>query len=280
MKKVRLWLLVFLCMMAVFQVLLTEELLESAHRRNCFSYETAFRNLRNHNLTKDQVNTFFNNAGSDMEVFCELLTMYFASDCQMTDPKLLKKQIADAKKYRGNEFTEINGYVKSVWSDLLCFPVGKIAGKPDDNVVFENSWMQSRTFGGDRGHEGTDIMASENVRGIYPVYSMTDGVVENIGWLRLGGYRIGIRSPSGAYFYYAHLAEYAKDFQIGETVSAGTFLGFMGDTGYSDVEGTTGNFAVHLHMGIYLNDKDGTEFSVNSYPMLSYLWERQGGALR
>lgn len=273
MKKVRLWLLVFLCMMAVFQVLLTEELLESAHRRNCFSYETAFRNLRNHNLTKDQVNTFFNNAGSDMEGFCELLTMYFALDCQMTDPKLLKKQVADAKKYRGNEFTEINGYVKSVWSDLLCFPVGKIAGKPEDNVVFENSWMQSRTFGGDRGHEGTDIMASENVRGIYPVYSMTDGVVENIGWLRLGGYRIGIRSPSGAYFYYAHLAEYAKDFQIGETVSAGTFLGFMGDTGYSDVEGTTGNFAVHLHMGIYLNDKDGTEFSVNSYPMLSYLWK-------
>lgn len=49
-----------------------------------------------------------------MEWFCELLTMYFASDCQMTDPKLLKKQVADAKKYRGNEFTEINGYVKSV----------------------------------------------------------------------------------------------------------------------------------------------------------------------
>lgn len=123
-------------------------------------------------------------------------------------------------------------------------------------------------------------MASENVRGIYPVYSMTDGVVENIGWLRLGGYRIGIRSPSGAYFYYAHLAEYAKDFQIGEQISAGTFLGFMGDTGYSDVEGTTGNFVVHLHMGIYMNDKNGTEFSVNSYPMLSYLWERQGGVLR
>jgi murein DD-endopeptidase MepM/ murein hydrolase activator NlpD len=280
MKKVRLWQCLFLLGMAVLQVLLTEEISESAHRRNCFSYEKAFDNLRNHNLTKDQSDTFFDAAESDIDKFSELLTMYFASDCQITDPRILKEQLSDAKKYRGDEFSEIKEYVKCAWSDLLCFPVGKIVGKPDDTVGFENSWMQSRTFGGDRGHEGCDIIASENVRGIYPVYSMTDGVVENIGWLRLGGYRIGIRSPSGAYFYYAHLAEYAKDFQIGEQISAGTFLGFMGDTGYSDVEGTTGNFVVHLHMGIYLNDKNGTEFSVNSYPMLSYLWERQGGVLR
>ena len=71
MKKVRLWLLVFLCMMAVVQVLLTEELLESAHRRNCFSYEKAFDNLRNHNLTKDQSDTFFDAAESDIDKFSE-----------------------------------------------------------------------------------------------------------------------------------------------------------------------------------------------------------------
>ena len=116
-----------------------------------------------------------------------------------------------------------------------------------------------------------DIMASVKQRGIYPIYSVSDGVVENIGWLRLGGYRIGIRSRHGAYFYYAHLSDYAKDFQIGEEVKAGTLIGFMGDTGYSDTPGTTGNFPVHLHFGVYFDDESGKEFSVNPFPLLRYL---------
>ncbi|MDY5881781.1 MAG: M23 family metallopeptidase, partial [Roseburia sp.] len=120
------------------------------------------------------------------------------------------------------------------------------------------------------GHEGCDIMASVNERGIYPVYSMTDGVIEKIGWLPKGGYRIGVRSPSGGYFYYAHLAEYAKEFAIGEKVEAGGLLGLMGDTGYSEIEGTTGNFDVHLHVGIYVTI-EGEEVSVNAYPVLAEL---------
>ena len=60
------------------------------------------------------------------------------------------------------------------------------------------------------------------------------------------------------------------------TVLAGTHLGYMGDTGYSDIPGTTGNFPVHLHFGIYINDENGQELSVNPYPMVLYLWEQQG----
>ena len=42
----------------------------------------------------------------------------------------------------------------------------------------------------------------------------------------------------------------------------------MGDSGYGE-EGTTGEFPVHLHLGIYL--KEGTEeISVNPYPVLRY----------
>ena len=163
-----------------------------------------------------------------------------------------------------------------MWDDLERFPVGTVDSDGNAGVSFADSWMQSRNFGGERGHEGCDIMASVNERGIYPIYSVSDGVVENVGWLRLGGYRIGIRSPSGAYFYYAHLAEYAKEVEVGETVLAGTHLGYMGDTGYSDIPGTTGNFPVHLHFGIYINDENGQELSVNPYPMVLYLWEQQG----
>lgn len=238
---------------------------------NCFSSETAYANLRNHEVTEEVAETFLEAVDSDIRQYSELLTMYFATDNMVTDVKLLQQDISFVKKYHLQEFEEISQYIYTLWNDLKLFPVGTVSGNPDATVAFDNSWMQSRTFGGDRGHEGTDIMASVNERGIYPIYSISDGVVENIGWLRLGGYRIGIRSDSGAYFYYAHMAEYAKEFSIGERVEAGTFLGFMGDTGYSDVPGTTGNFDVHLHLGIYLNDQDGNEFSVNSYPMLCYL---------
>ena len=174
------------------------------------------------------------------------------------------------------EFIATGPGVICEWDDLERFPVGTVASDGNAGVSFADSWMQSRNFGGERGHEGCDIMASVNERGIYPIYSVSDGVVENVGWLRLGGYRIGIRSPSGAYFYYAHLAEYAKEFEVGETVLAGTHLGYMGDTGYSDIPGTTGNFPVHLHFGIYINDENGQELSVNPYPMVLYLWEQQG----
>ena len=97
--------------------------------------------------------------------------------------------------------------------------------------------------------------------------SMTDGKIEKIGWLPLGGYRIGIRSPHGGYFYYAHLASYEKYFQTGETVEAGQILGFMGDTGYGE-EGMSGKFPVHLHLGIYINPQGKEELSVNPYYVL------------
>lgn len=255
-------------------VLLFDGIEERVQQINCFCYETAYANLRNHEISEEIAEDFWAEADGDVECYSELLAMYFSSDNAVSDIETLQKNIAYAKKYQKEDFYEIKDNIYAIWNDLVYFPVGKISGNPSATVSFANSWMQSRTFGGERGHEGTDIMASVNERGIYPIYSMTDGVVENIGWLRLGGYRIGIRSDSGAYFYYAHLADYAKEFAIGERVAAGTLLGFMGDTGYSDIPGTTGNFDVHLHLGVYLNDRDGNEFSVNSYPMLRYLWKQ------
>lgn len=115
-------------------------------------------------------------------------------------------------------------------------------------------------------------MMTRDVRGIYPVVSMTDGVIENVGWLQLGGYRIGIRSPGGNYYYYAHMESYAENICEGMRVKAGEFLGFVGDSGYGG-EGTTGQFAVHLHVGIYTPDREGNDQAVNPYPYLKSLEE-------
>ncbi len=168
------------------------------------------------------------------------------------------------------EWTKLINSYRTILADMQYFPVA-LDEAGFDGLTYENGWGDARTYGGDRLHEGTDICDKNNVRGSFPIVSMTDGVVEHVGWLEQGGYRIGIRSPHGAYVYYAHLASYAKEFTVGEEVSAGQVLGMMGDTGYSKVEGTTGNFVVHLHLGIYLETDHYAELSVNPYYILKYL---------
>lgn len=156
----------------------------------------------------------------------------------------------------------------TVLSDVSCFPVA-LDGTGEATVSFENSWGNVRNYGGDRRHEGVDLMTSNNVPGYFPAVSICDGVVEKMGWLELGGYRIGIRSEHGMYAYYAHLDSYRQGLKAGDYVKAGETLGYVGNSGYGE-EGTRGKFDVHLHFGMYI-DIDGKEVSINPYGILRYL---------
>uniref|UniRef100_UPI003FEEDC94 M23 family metallopeptidase n=1 Tax=Blautia sp. TaxID=1955243 RepID=UPI003FEEDC94 len=160
------------------------------------------------------------------------------------------------------------------WEDLQYFPAAGRKEVQGQQFFFENSWHARRTFQGERLHEGCDIFGREEKSGYYPILSMTDGIVEKVGWLPLGGYRIGIRSPGGGYFYYAHLSSYAREFQTGEQIKAGEVLGFLGDTGYGE-EGTAGKFVPHLHLGIYVRTQTEEEHALNPYPVLQFLQKRQ-----
>ena len=126
---------------------------------------------------------------------------------------LLLKQAAFTFNRSGYE--KIRKAYQKVWDDAEVFPV------QENGIVYENSWMFERSYGGLRGHEGTDLMPPENLPGHFKVVSMTEGTVEKIGWLEKGGYRIGIRSPRGGYYYYAHLDSYAQEFVPGQSVEAG-----------------------------------------------------------
>ncbi len=188
--------------------------------------------------------------------FLHISSRITAGDCVRRKQQLIKGA--------RSSFEQLCSSYGAVWDDIVCMPV------PADGIVYENSWMFERNYGGKRGHEGTDLIPPENLPGHYRIVSMTDGVVEQIGWLPQGGYRIGIRSLSGGYFYYAHLDSYARSFKPGDTVEAGELLGMMGDTGYG-TEGTKGKFDVHLHLGIYIRTERSEELSVNPYWVLRYL---------
>ncbi len=169
------------------------------------------------------------------------------------------------------EAEDMGIYAKKLLNEIEYFPVcDDRTGKAE--CFFDNGYGAGRTYGGERKHEGIDIMSSYNKAGYLKIRSVSDGVVEKKGWLELGGYRLGIRGESGFYYYYAHLDSYAKGITEGKKVKAGEVIGYMGNTGYGP-EGTTGKFDVHLHFGMYFN-KEGEEISINPYYILLYLSER------
>jgi len=198
--------------------------------------------------------------------FSMMASDYNPTWSKLSDEKTFLRGIA---KIAGSQsFQELYGYYKAILTDLKYFPVPKVESDFAD-ISYVDTWYVLRSYGGNRRHEGTDLMDLNKIRGFFPIISITDGVVENMGWLEKGGYRIGIRSKSGGYFYYAHLNSYAPELTTGDDVIAGQLLGFMGDSGYG-TEGTVGKFDVHLHMGIYVHTSMG-DMSINPYWILKML---------
>lgn len=136
------------------------------------------------------------------------------------------------------------------------------------SFAYNDTWGQGRSFGGRRMHEGTDLFASYGT----PVLSVCYGYVELIGWNRLGGWRIGIRSADNYYYYYAHLSAYAKGVRQGTIVQPGQVIGYVGSSGYGP-PGTSGKFPPHLHFGVY-RDTGTREWAFDPYPLLKR-WERK-----
>lgn len=227
--------------------------------------EGAFEVLRAFELPAD---AYAQSAKMDADMTEALLACLF---CQTSDRAVLTHWCRREKAAMPKLYASFSETVGRLLADAAYFPVPEALDNGKAAVSYENSWQYERTYGGTRGHEGCDIMAGIQKRGYYPVVSVSDGVVEKIGWLPLGGYRVGIRSRHGVYYYYAHLAEYEEGISQGSKVTAGQLLGYMGDTGYSEVEGTTGQFPVHLHFGMYLDDGEGNEVSYNPYSLLKLL---------
>ncbi|GKU82114.1 LysM peptidoglycan-binding domain-containing protein [Niallia sp. NCCP-28] len=119
------------------------------------------------------------------------------------------------------------------------------------------------TNGQARSHEGNDIMARKWV----PIFAVIEGKIVRYGWNTLGGYRITIQAKDGTTFYYAHMMAYPPGLKIGQHVSKGQMIGYVGDTGYGK-EGMSGKFATHLHFGMY----DASGKAMDPYLYLKW-WE-------
>jgi murein DD-endopeptidase MepM/ murein hydrolase activator NlpD len=114
---------------------------------------------------------------------------------------------------------------------------------PVPGSVFVDSWGAPRSGG--RRHEGVDMMAPMGK----PVLAPVSGTVSHRS-NTIGGLSFHLNGDDGRYYYGTHLSAYGS----GGHVSAGTVIGFVGDTGNA-----AGN--PHLHFEIHINGSP-----VNPYP--------------
>lgn len=190
--------------------------------------------------------------------------------------KLGRKEVLGNTKYK--TYKDMEKYYCMIYDDLaeiVEYEEGKKTIKyhgyypiPEGYEYTHNDdFGADRTFGGDRHHKGNDIMTK---RGI-PLVAVTSGIVERIGWEKLGGWRIGIRDSNNRYWYYAHMEEYEKGIDRGDRIKAGDIIGYVGDSGYGP-EGTTGKFATHLHIQIGVEFPGEKEITyINPYGILKFL---------
>ncbi|MDF2633030.1 MAG: family metallopeptidase [Caproiciproducens sp.] len=214
---------------------------------------------------------------------------YKSNDMDVLVSKLKTQSIADLSK----DMKYYNYYYKA-YSAVLGGLVGsyKVNGEEKYGLMgfspiaktfpYEDydDFGASRTYGYKRQHLGHDMIAATGT----PVIAVESGVVEALGWNQYGGWRIGIRSSDKQrYYYYAHLRQnrpYAQGLAVGQTVTAGDVIGYVGHTGYSTKENVNNIKVSHLHFGLQLifdeSQKECTnEIWVDVYPLTMLLHKNQ-----
>lgn len=132
-----------------------------------------------------------------------------------------------------------------MWSSTsggLMFPI-----EPVPMCEFLNNFGgHSKTYGSGN-HEGVDIGASEG----QDVYAVEDGTVTVVDLTDDAGESVGLGvrmiSDSEVQYRYYHLSAVAGGLVVGQRVSAGQIIGYVGDTGNA----TPGGY--HLHFEVRPN---------------------------
>jgi murein DD-endopeptidase MepM/ murein hydrolase activator NlpD len=150
--------------------------------------------------------------------------------------------------------TALKPAVRLSQSGVIMFPMNPLP----KCALSKTSFGQPRSGG--RTHEGIDLMASLG----QDVYAVDNGVmwrqiVNGEPNATLSGNAWYVRLSDGTYYFYGHLSGFAPDLKVGDKVTRGQVIGYVGDTGNPG----PGNY--HLHFEVH--PKGGEP--VNPYPLLT-----------
>ncbi len=157
----------------------------------------------------------------------------------ITEEKERRARLAALEKARRAALTSIPVAGSTALTGAL--PAGDYLFPIAGATTFTNDWLYPRPGG--RSHQGIDLFATRGT----PVVAVADGSLYNVGYNGLGGWRLWVRDRAGNAFYYAHLSAYSPAAVEGASVTRGTVLGYVGDSG--DARGTPPHLHFEIHPG-------------------------------
>ena len=110
------------------------------------------------------------------------------------------------------------------------------------NYIYLSSaygWREPPVEGASTFHSGVDLAADEGT----PIWAARGGTVYRAGYNEYNGDHVGVDHGDGFSTVYLHMTHYVVD--VGDYVSQGETLGYMGSTGVSS--------GPHLHLTMYYN---------------------------
>ena len=135
-----------------------------------------------------------------------------------------------------------------------------VAGIRSEQLV--DSFSDARSDG--RVHDAIDIAAPLGT----PVLAAADGSITKFFDSKAGGITIYQSSSDGQYmYYYAHLSSRAAGLSEGQSITQGTVIGYVGDTGNAGA----GNYHLHFSIALVADKRrywEGTY--IDPYPLLRY----------
>ncbi len=128
---------------------------------------------------------------------------------------------------------------------LQAFPTGTPCG-------YEDSWHAPRgtdANGNPLYHEGVDVIAKTGT----PIYAVSDGTITRMSTSNRGGIQLYLTRSDHTYFFHAHLSAYAAGLKVGDTVTAGQLVAYVGQTGDAQFSVPHLHFEVHPGGGAPVN---------------------------
>jgi murein DD-endopeptidase MepM/ murein hydrolase activator NlpD len=114
-----------------------------------------------------------------------------------------------------------------------------------------------------RPHSGVDYAAPKGT----PIYTIGDGTIIKKGYTKGAGYYIKVKHNSVYTSGYNHLSRYPKGIKVGQRVTQGDVIGYVGSTGYA-----TGP---HLDFRVWKNGQAIDPLKIKAPPVVPILEDNQ-----